>query len=826
VLEQIPNTYRSFFGRFSSLTAAQKALIGPILEGRDVVLQAGTGSGKTEAVLAPATERLMTSLDPFTILYVVPTKALALDMNRRIAALYQPLGLKSGFRTGDGKTARKGRPHLLILTPESLDVLIGSQNPENRYFLKQLRVMVIDEVHIFLQGERGEQLSYLRRRLEMQTLGALQTMVLSATIPDLEQAALFFKLKNPFYYREPATRKLQPHWVHLEDEAKEIVPFFDDLFFRWKCRKLLVFANSRKKCEQLLDLLNQDGFFSKHVLLHYSNLSTKERRTIESSFRNNKKSVCIATNTLELGIDIGDVDGVVLIGPPPSTMAFLQRIGRANRRHRHVNFWGVCQGAYPGRQLVQFLAMFALAQEEQMELRPLVDRYSVLFQQIISCLYAKKRVSQNSLRHLFDEKTEECGSIFNGMIDQHWLSPMRHPGLYTGGWRYVRALKAQQIWSNFPPSEEEYGVILEEEKIAVLPLSAVRQLEIGDLIQLTGKVLRILRIEEKKACREVWVEESKLTSDKDLLLLGLGPPVSFEVAQKMGSILSEKEEPPGLLTRTRRLLAMERLSMEGASLSPGGWCVRRLKGGSFRYETFLGSIGNFIVYHLIKTQLDSQIEGLSLYFDEIGIESNEWIPFASIQFPDTPALFQRWVSSHLSLLKAAFSWNSWIRYLPENLQCREMSSNLLDERVLAKFEQCCRELQFLACPEKPTDGEAPKTNLIPLKGEPRSFESEKREWGMLSFPDIPLQPTRERFLTASHIQGYIATRGCPRWARFQHLGYVVQPHPRFQELARKQGGSAFKEEVIELLKKKTDVCWGTWKKPLRKWLQTAGPCFW
>src|SRR5262249_5516006 len=141
-LEQLPNTYRPFFGKFSALTVAQKALIQPILNGQDIVLQAGTGAGKTEAILAPATEKLITASDPFTIIYIVPTRALALDMNRRIKPIYKQLGLKSGIRTGDGKTMKDGKPHLLILTPESLDVLLGSHNEDNKYFLKHVRLMV------------------------------------------------------------------------------------------------------------------------------------------------------------------------------------------------------------------------------------------------------------------------------------------------------------------------------------------------------------------------------------------------------------------------------------------------------------------------------------------------------------------------------------------------------------------------------------------------------------------------------------------------------------------------------------------------------------
>lgn len=834
-LEQLPNTYRPFFGKFSSLTTAQKALIQPILNGRDVVLQAGTGSGKTEAVLAPATERLMTYAEHFTIVYIVPTRALALDMNRRIQPLYKQLGLKSGIRTGDGKTQRDAMPHLLILTPESLDVLLGSQNADNQYFLKHVRVMIIDEVHIFLHDERGYQLSYLRRRLEMQSRGGLQTIALSATISGFEDIATFFKLKDVFYYKDGAARKLQPCWVHLENEELELVPFFNDLSLRWGCQKLLVFANSRRKCEQLFELLNHEGTFSQHVLLHYSNLSTKERRYIESAFRNNKKSVCIATSTLEMGIDIGDVDGVVLMGPPPSSMAFLQRIGRGNRRQQHVSFWGICQGAHAKQHLLRFLALFELAKETQVEKLTVTDNYSVLFQQMLSCLYAKKIVSQKSLDVLFSEHKEACRSIFQEMVDKNWLKAMPQPGLFYGGWRYMMAFKQQKIWSNFPPTEEEYDVILEQETIAVLPFSAVKELERGDLIQLAGKVLKILQIEEKKTTREVWVEESSHSASKDLLWIGFGVPTSYEVAQKMGVILLEKRElPQGLLNRTRQLLEKARDPIEKSVSTPCGIWIHRLENDVYRYETFLGSVGNFILYHLIKEQFTPKIEGLSVSFDELGVECNAWISFEFLELPYSVPKFQKWISSHLSLLRQAFPWNSWLHWLPKDLQQKEISSFLLDLRILAQFERYHKDWMPISPPQHLSNPVHMQKTHIPLKGEPWSLEQEKQAWGWLSFAEIPNTSQEHRSLTATQIQGYVTQKLCPRWARFQHLDYSAQSHSRFhvrdQDMqSRREQGIAFKKQVIEKLQQKMSLRWETatfnWKEAIKEVIASQKPLF-
>lgn len=834
-LELLPNTYRAFFSGFVALTTAQKQLMRPILKGEDVVLQASTGSGKTEAVLAPATEKLIINQAHFTIIYIVPTRALALDMHRRIKPIYKKLGLKSGIRTGDAKHLRDSTPHLLIMTPESLDVMLGSQNQDNKYFLKHVHMMIIDEVHVFLHDARGQQLAYLRRRLALQSSAALQTIALSATIDDVEDILRFFNLKkNSFVYKQSQARQLQPHWVHIEDEEYELPLFFDDLYHRFSCQKLLVFANSRKKCEQLYELLNQEGFFSKNVFLHYSNLSTQERKFIESSFRDKKIGVCIATSTLELGIDIGDVDGVVLLGPPPSVMAFLQRIGRGNRRQQHSNFWGLCYGEMAEMQLIRFLALFELARENQVEKFLGAENYSVLFQQILSCLYAKKTLSQDALKLLFKEAQATLPGLFQHMIAKSWLKPTNHPGLYQGGWRYFLRLKKNQIWSNFPPTDEEYAVILGQEKIAVLPLSMVKQLEIGDVIQLTGKVLKVLQIEEKKAASEVWVEASEEAPNKDLVWWGFGSPVSLEVAQKMGKILLEKCLPQGLLNRTERLLKSARVQIERTLEQANGIRVHRLGNGTYRYETFLGTVGNYILYHLIETQFSPKIEGLSLRFDEIGIESNEWIPFEQANIPHTIEQFQEWISSHATLLKSGFSWNSWLHCLPENLQSQEISSRLFDPRVAQHFQRYHAEPTWKPIPASVENDKKMTTHHIPLTKEPWVLENEKNAWGKLSFPKIPADTENLSCLTASVVQAYVAQKSCPRWARFQRLGLEIEPHPRFSGIVeeiqdRKKQGLIFKRQVIETLQNTECVRFArsecTWQEAIRMVLLDKKPLF-
>lgn len=809
VIEKLPNTYRAFFGRFGSLTHAQKAVISPILNQQDVILQAGTGEGKTEAILAPATERLIISRERLTIIYIVPTRALAIDMYRRLDSLYRQLGLRVAIRTGDGKTLRNGTPNLLLLTPESLDVLLGSPNPENKMLLKSVRILIIDEVHTFLRTERGSHLSYLKQRLELLAGGSLQTLTLSATIPNSDEIISSFKLKTVFVYQHPPIRKLVPHWIHMVDERIELVPFFDNLLQKHQCKKILVFTSSRKKCEQLFEILNDQTSFKGHVLLHYSNLSIKKRRSVESSFRTTKQTICIATSTLEVGIDIADIDGVVLIDPPPTTTAFLQRIGRGNRKKNNLKFWGICLGPNAEKHLLKFLAFFHLAEQNMVYQKPVVKHYSVLFQQTLSCLYAKKMISHNLLKKLFNLDTQPL--MMKEMVAKNWLRLVPKSGLLEGGWQYKISLKKQQIWSNFPPKDDEYEVVLERDVIAKLPLSIVKQLTIGDVFYLTGIKLKLLKIEEKKASQEIEVAVSQEPVTVDVTWFGVGVPVAFEVAQAIKMVLFNLDEPPGLETSTKQLFNTIHRSYEQG---PNGVYVRRLKSGAYRFETFLGTVGNLIICEQIKRQLSSQIEGLAVHFDELGIETTAWIQFNTLSLPSTVSSFEKWIELFLPLVKKAFSWNRWFYALPKNLQIEETSSALLDLRVLDHFKRYLSE----SMAQEPSL--LPDISEISLKGNPWSFEQEKERWQELLFPEIPRNI--DLGLTASQLQSYVSHATCPRLAHFQRVGYTIKPHPI---LEKKPHISDFKNNVFDTLEVRFETTTFKLKDAIHEVLSTQNPLF-
>ena len=456
--------------------------------------------------------------------------------------------------------------------------------------------------------------------------------------------------------------------------------------------KYLIFVNSRVACDRIFAIANETGPFKGVAELHYSNLKPLERKKAEQRFRKRPHALCIATSTLELGIDVGDVDAVILYQPPGSVSAFLQRIGRANRRGQEINFWGICAGERSSNQLIRFLALLELSEMGQMESQATRNLSgflpSVLSQQVISCLYEKKRISLLSLQSLFPDQKEILPFVFSSLKKKNWLKPSGTHGLFNGGWQYRNHLLDYKIWGNFPEAEEEYSLEVSGRAIADVPQSMVSQMNVGDKVYLAGRLLRILSIDTGNRKR-VLARPSKGKAEKQLAWIGLGPPVSRRVAKAMGRILNtgEIKDKTYLFSRTRILFnqAMEeskkRVVLEnGIEIVPG-------KTALFRYRTFLGTMGNFVLEWSVREGMSGQCsarartsltgdtlnqenpvkEDLVVTSDETGIECSREIQFEKLNLPVDRAGFRIWVSSHLKILKALVSLNLFCKTLPGEL---------------------------------------------------------------------------------------------------------------------------------------------------------------
>src|SRR5262245_31864393 len=744
-LQQLPNTYRAFYGAFPTLHPFQIEVITPLLQGHDLILQAATGSGKTEAVLAPCLERVLGTEGTTRVLYVVPTRALAQDLRRRLEpALHDRLGLRLGIRTGDVKRLPAGSADVLLTTPESLDVMLGSPNREVRDLLQRVNVLVIDEVHQFLAGYRGRHLAYLVQRLAQRGQQHLQKIALSATMAEPEAIKMAFGFRlDTVWVRSGVQRQIQPRLVHLQREGEELVAFIDDLVERFGHRKLLLFANSRSHCDRLFALLHHQGHLQATTYLHYSNLKPRQRQEVERQFQRRTQALCIATSTLELGIDIGDVDGVVLYEPPESVTTFVQRLGRANRQAHHTTFWGICRGPRAGEQLLQFLALYQLAQQGVVEARQPGDLPSVLVQQVLSCLYEQKSLASATLHTVFPQQATALHTLLPALAARAWLRRTAGHGAqasWRGGWRYARALRARQIWSNFPDTEVVYILEVDTEAVADVPVSVVRQLAIGDEVDLAGRRLRILDVQdgERKVVRATPVQ---VETAKELLWLGSGAPVSWEVAQAVQQLLNSADVMqdatllPGLFARPRALLQRQVQRAQRRVVWQNGVEVSRTPQGLYRYATYLGSLGNLILQRTITAYYESQLEDLSCTADALAVECTHLIDLQPLPLPVDRTALAAWVAQHLQALQAFLPLNTFCQALPRTILVAEIMDWLWDERLSQAFARY-RQLSCAIVQGDPRHLEWDETSEPATEGTAGATASAQ---GVLALPPVTLR---------------------------------------------------------------------------------------
>ncbi|SLM28913.1 DEAD/DEAH box helicase domain protein [Desulfamplus magnetovallimortis] len=746
-LMQLPNTFRPFYGAFPGLYSAQLEAISPILDGRDLILQAATGSGKSEAVLAPCIESIIRGGRKTSLLYIIPTRALAVDLIRRFEpVISERLGLNLAIRTGDLKRSGGKRPDVMFTTPESLDVMLGSTNGEIRAFLGRVGCVIIDEIHPLIFSYRGVHLAHLLIRLERRTGSKIQRIAMSATIADVNALIKAFHFR-PFPFTTHITtsvnRKIDARIIHLKNEDREFTRFLKDLHDTWGYRKILVFANSRGACDRLFAIANRMGRFKGVSELHYSNLKPGERKNAENRFRKGNKALCIATSTLELGIDVGDVDAVILYEPPDSVSAFLQRIGRANRRENKVNFWGICRGEQASIQVVRFLALLHLARGGVVESPSARTLPSVMVQQIISCLYEKKIISLPAIEELFlSQKNSIMPSInssckiamkaiFQSLEKTKWLKKAFVSGLFSGGFQYGKHLSEYRIWGNFPETDDEYilelikhhSTNLEVDRpkaIADIPRSIVNQMDVGDRVYIVGRRLQIVKIDSDEDRRRVFAVSTNSSTDKDIVWLGMGAHVSFEVAQMMRTILKNDfsnkdgfpqsqsvdlidehsqsvgviDEPlqsisviddPSLFSRTRSLLESELNMQEMAVILDNGIEVLQGKKTTFLYLTFLGTAGNIVLEWCIRKYIDNK--DVFVASNEIGIECSRLVKFEKLKLPESRDSLKKWVGDNINIVRNIIPLNLFSKYLPHELLAEEVTDFLFHQKVIERFLQ-------------------------------------------------------------------------------------------------------------------------------------------
>jgi hypothetical protein len=486
--------------------------------------------------------------------------------------------------------------------------------------------------------------------------------------------------------------------------------------------------------------------------------------------------------------------------------------------------------------MLRFLALLRLARQGKVE-SPL-PKYlpSVLSQQVISCLYEKKRLSLAALQDLFSCRAgtgddEILKDIFHSLLKKNWLKKSGMNGLYTGGWRYRDALLEHRIWSNFPENEEEYRLEVSGESVADIPKSIVKQFDPGDRVLLAGRRLRILWIDEGK-CKRVLTEPADRLDEKELYWLGMGCHVSFEVAQAMRDVLKSKktgenEAGQGLFSRTRKLIRQELNKEKKAVTLDNGIEVILSANGMYQYRTFLGAIGNMILAWSIKENFHQNsssehkancTEDLHVVSDEIGLVCSHWIQFEKLSLPLEPKDFAAWINRHFKVIAT----------LPKELILRELNDFIYDKRLIVFFKQYLGGSSEIVQgdPLNIESGNLDFRNLDSMLRHP-----EKKVISLLDAPSAreplltwekdrctnsaPLSLSKDacyriRPLTGTIIGEYFRHQQCSRWLSFHFLLPEHQPFKRTevddesaaQRMAR---GREFERKILADLRKQNET---------------------
>ncbi|MEI8330636.1 MAG: DEAD/DEAH box helicase, partial [Methanomicrobiales archaeon] len=519
---------------FTQLSDAQSQAIPRIVEGKHLVLIAPTGTGKTESAMFPVFNGLL--LLPtgggVKAIYITPLRALNRDILSRMQWWCGELGLTVAVRHGDTPMAERRKqalhpPDLLITTPETVQALFMGK--VLRQHLKQVKYVIVDEVHELAGSKRGAQLAVALERLHVYA-GEFQRIGLSATVGNPEEIARFLCGDRPCsVVQVPVTKHLEISVKYVGDDFKHQTEVLSKALKREG--STLVFVNTRVMAEALGHALFEHG----DVEVHHGSLSKEVRIDAEERFKKGEIRKLICTSSMELGIDIGRVDHVIQFGSPREVARLVQRVGRAGHQLNTISRGTIFATSFD--DLLESLVIVKKAKGNEIE--PVViplQAADVLANQVAAIAVEYGEIERSAILEILERtalypKSEALLADVCKQMEEHRL-------IRNDGGRIITTGRARRYLSN------NLSMIHDERKVPVFDMVSRRTVGTLDESFVVGWVhMGAVFITKGQLWRVLDIADGRLTVEPAKKALGELPswegeqiPVPFNVAREVGAL--------------------------------------------------------------------------------------------------------------------------------------------------------------------------------------------------------------------------------------------------------------------------------------------------
>lgn len=691
---------------WNKLREIQSKAIPEILSGNNVLLIASTAAGKTEASMIPLLNLMLENrVSNLSCIYFAPLRALINDIYERLNTIFSPFGLEVCRWHGEILQSEKNRAkksaQILVTTPESMDGILTSRI-DKKEFLGQLRYVVIDEVHNFIDGPRGAQLSSLIERLDSISEHEIQRIAMSATVGNPQILSHWLtgsSQRKTNIITDGGTRKKEIEVYHIDEKNPD--DYISELLERETGTKLLVFAYSRAQAEEFAGLLGTRGISAP---VHHSSISKSLREMVEEDFKNNNNlRVVVATSTLELGINIGDVDRVIFLEVPDSNSSFLQRIGRSGRKRLFAKatiFMNDPMSHY------RMMGILQLLNEDRVEgIHPVEYFPQLLAHQLISLSYQDGVINKrniNSLRKAYPFSaigTDDFKKICGHLIKSGYLNFNDRKELIPGSETHeaIENGKNKMDFVVVFPARSQFLVVNGGLEIGYLHPAFVGSL--SDLVKtedptflLCGKPWKIIGIDENRKIIEV--KPGKVS--KTPSWISPGTSMTFDFARAIRGWLENSKIPEYVNLSSSSSDAL--LGLRDYELGIGSVKTEitylettRRKRNFLTLVTYFGDSGNQFMKYSLKA-IQPELTNIKTSWREIILETD----ISSGELDDSLKGFMNSGEENIIKVLENYFYNNeddmeqffknnddkLQKYIPDNIKVSYIARQLFDERIV------------------------------------------------------------------------------------------------------------------------------------------------